>query len=92
MDKFGVIVLNGSGQAEIGEVMGWTAEERPHPSPQAGRGRTAARRGRRQGGRRGRPPTRSGSDRPLLGATSSHGSGLRRGGDSLNDRIDDDES
>ena len=26
MDKFGVIVLNGYGQAEIGEVIGWTAE------------------------------------------------------------------
>jgi acyl-coenzyme A synthetase/AMP-(fatty) acid ligase len=43
MDKFGVVVLNGYGQAEIGEVIGWTAEDarsnpgklgaagRPHP-------------------------------------------------------------
>jgi long-chain acyl-CoA synthetase len=31
-DKFGVIVLNGYGQAEIGEVIGWTAADaREHP-------------------------------------------------------------
>lgn len=31
-DKFGVTVLNGYGQAEIGEVIGWTvAEARAHP-------------------------------------------------------------
>lgn len=32
MDKFGVTVLNGYGQAEIGEVIGWTAADaRAHP-------------------------------------------------------------
>ncbi len=32
MDKFGVVVLNGYGQAEIGEVIGWTAlDAREHP-------------------------------------------------------------
>jgi acyl-coenzyme A synthetase/AMP-(fatty) acid ligase len=32
MDKFGVTVLNGYGQAEIGEVIGWTAADaRQHP-------------------------------------------------------------
>src|SRR5207302_3159961 len=43
MDRFGVFVLNGYGQAEIGEVIGWTAADakaypdkigaagRPHP-------------------------------------------------------------
>jgi acyl-coenzyme A synthetase/AMP-(fatty) acid ligase len=31
-DKFGVVVLNGYGQAEIGEVIGWTAADaRGHP-------------------------------------------------------------
>jgi long-chain acyl-CoA synthetase len=31
-DKFGVIVLNGYGQAEVGEVIGWTAADaREHP-------------------------------------------------------------
>jgi long-chain acyl-CoA synthetase len=31
-DKFGVVVLNGYGQAEIGEVIGWTAADaRDHP-------------------------------------------------------------
>lgn len=31
-DKFGVVVLNGYGQAEIGEVIGWTAADaREHP-------------------------------------------------------------
>lgn len=31
-DKFGVVVLNGYGQAEIGEVIGWTAADaRAHP-------------------------------------------------------------
>src|SRR6185437_4699407 len=30
--KFGVVVLNGYGQAEIGEVIGWTAADaREHP-------------------------------------------------------------
>jgi acyl-CoA synthetase (AMP-forming)/AMP-acid ligase II len=32
MDKFGVVVLNSYGQAEIGEVVGWTAADaREHP-------------------------------------------------------------
>jgi long-chain acyl-CoA synthetase len=32
MEKFGVVVLNGYGQAEIGEVIGWTAADaREHP-------------------------------------------------------------
>jgi acyl-coenzyme A synthetase/AMP-(fatty) acid ligase len=32
MDKFGVTVLNGYGQAEVGEVIGWTAADaRAHP-------------------------------------------------------------
>src|SRR5262249_57701944 len=31
-DRFGVVVLNGYGQAQIGEVIGWTAADaRPHP-------------------------------------------------------------
>src|SRR5262249_30972460 len=31
-EKFGVVVLNGYGQAEIGEVIGWTAADaRAHP-------------------------------------------------------------
>jgi acyl-coenzyme A synthetase/AMP-(fatty) acid ligase len=31
-DKFGIVVLNGYGQAEIGEVIGWTAADaREHP-------------------------------------------------------------
>ena len=31
-EKFGVTVLNGYGQAEIGEVIGWTADDaRDHP-------------------------------------------------------------
>lgn len=32
MDRFGVVVLNGYGQAEVGEVIGWTAADaRAHP-------------------------------------------------------------
>jgi acyl-coenzyme A synthetase/AMP-(fatty) acid ligase/alkylation response protein AidB-like acyl-CoA dehydrogenase len=31
-DRFGVVVLNGYGQAEVGEVIGWTADDaRAHP-------------------------------------------------------------
>jgi long-chain acyl-CoA synthetase len=40
MDRFGVIVLNGYGQAEIGEVIGWTADDaRAHPEKLGAAGR-----------------------------------------------------
>jgi long-chain acyl-CoA synthetase len=39
-DKFGVTVLNGYGQAEIGEVIGWTANDaREHPEKVGAAGR-----------------------------------------------------
>ncbi len=39
-DKFGAFVLNGYGQAEIGEVIGWTAEDaRTHPDKVGAAGR-----------------------------------------------------
>ncbi len=39
-DKFGVVVLNGYGQAEIGEVVGWTAADaRAHPEKLGAAGR-----------------------------------------------------
>src|SRR5204862_4164882 len=39
-DKFGVVVLNGYGQAEIGEVIGWTAADaKEHPEKIAAPGR-----------------------------------------------------
>jgi acyl-CoA synthetase (AMP-forming)/AMP-acid ligase II len=40
IDKFGVVVLNGYGQAEIGEVIGWTAADaREHPEKLGALGR-----------------------------------------------------
>ena len=59
-DKFGVTVLNGYGQAEIGEVIGWTAADaQEHPEkigaigrPHPGRRDQGARRRRRRGRRR----------------------------------------
>jgi len=39
-DRFGVVVLNGYGQAEIGEVIGWTAADaRDHPEKVGAAGR-----------------------------------------------------
>jgi acyl-CoA synthetase (AMP-forming)/AMP-acid ligase II/alkylation response protein AidB-like acyl-CoA dehydrogenase len=39
-DRFGVVVLNGYGQAEIGEVIGWTsADARAHPEKLGAAGR-----------------------------------------------------
>jgi long-chain acyl-CoA synthetase len=39
-DRFGVVVLNSYGQAEIGEVVGWTAEDaRTHPDKLGAAGR-----------------------------------------------------
>jgi acyl-CoA synthetase (AMP-forming)/AMP-acid ligase II len=39
-DRFGVVVLNGYGQAEIGEVIGWTAADaREHPEKLGAAGR-----------------------------------------------------
>jgi acyl-CoA synthetase (AMP-forming)/AMP-acid ligase II len=43
MDKFGVVVLNSYGQAEIGEVIGWTAADaRDHPEKLGALGRPHA--------------------------------------------------
>lgn len=40
MDKFGTIVLNGYGQAEVGEVIGWTAADaKTHPEKLGAAGR-----------------------------------------------------
>ncbi|HEX4490254.1 MAG TPA: AMP-binding protein [Acidimicrobiia bacterium] len=40
IDKFGVVVLNGYGQAEIGEVIGWSARDaREHPEKLGALGR-----------------------------------------------------
>ena len=42
-DRFGVVVLNSYGQAEIGEVIGWTAEDaRSHPDKIGAAGRPHA--------------------------------------------------
>lgn len=42
-EKFGVVVLNGYGQAEIGEVIGWTADDaRHHPEKLGAVGRPHA--------------------------------------------------
>jgi long-chain acyl-CoA synthetase len=42
-DKFGAFVLNGYGQAELGEVIGWTAEDaRAHPEKVGAAGRPHA--------------------------------------------------
>ena len=58
MDRFGVTVLNSYGQAEVGEVIGWTAADaREHPEKLGAAGSTTPRGGHR-GGRRGRPPRR----------------------------------
>ena len=65
-DKFGVTVLNGYGQAEIGEVIGWTAADaREHPEKIGAVGRPARRcrrqdLGRRRGGGAARPPAADG--------------------------------
>ena len=78
MDRFGVIVLNGYGQAEIGEVIGWTAEDaRTHPEKLGAAGRPHAGVDVKVVDEEGRP-LGSGSDRPAAGAAASHGGGLRR--------------
>jgi acyl-coenzyme A synthetase/AMP-(fatty) acid ligase len=42
-DKFGVVILNGYGQAEIGEVIGWTAvDAKEHPEKVGAAGRPHA--------------------------------------------------
>jgi acyl-coenzyme A synthetase/AMP-(fatty) acid ligase len=42
-DKFGVVVLNGYGQAELGEVIGWSADDaRSHPDKLGAAGRAHA--------------------------------------------------
>ena len=76
-EQFGVAVLNGYGQAEIGEVIGWTAADTvEHPDKVGAVGRPASRcrapdrrRRRRHGG--------TGRGRGAVRAPAEHGAGLR---------------
>ncbi len=89
MDRFGVIVLNGYGQAEIGEVIGWTAEDaRTHPEKLGAAGRPhkgVAVKVVDEGGR----PLGPGVSGQLLVRPPRMAAGYA-GGDSLHDRIDED--
>ena len=83
--KFGVSVLNGYGQAELGEVIGWTAADaRDHPEKVGAVGRAHPgvdlRIGERDGDGVGRllvrPPRRAlgaGADDPLAGRVDAEG-------------------
>ena len=77
-DKFGVTVLNGYGQAEVGEVIGWTAADaREHPDKIGAVGRPhpgVAIKVMDEGG----PPAPAGTVGELLVRPPRHGRGLRR--------------
>ncbi len=89
IDRFGVIVLNGYGQAEIGEVIGWTAEDaRTHPEKLGAAGRPHAGVDVKVVDEESRPLA-SGETGQLLVRPPRMAAGYA-GGDSLDDRIDDD--
>ena len=85
-DKFGVTVLNGYGQAEIGEVIGWTAADaRDHPEKIGAVGRPHPASPSRWWERTGRCIRRQ--RRRVAGAATADGLGVR-GRQSLDDRLD----
>ena len=89
MDRFGVIVLNGYGQAEIGEVIGWTAEDaRTYPEKLGAAGRPHPGVDVKVVDEEGRP-LGPGVTGQLLVRPPRMAAGYA-GGDSLDDRIDDD--
>jgi acyl-CoA synthetase (AMP-forming)/AMP-acid ligase II len=89
MDRFGVIVLNGYGQAEIGEVIGWTAEDaRKHPEKLGAAGRPHAGVDIKVVDEEGRPLD-AGVTGQLLVRPPRMAAGYA-GGDSLEDRVDED--
>jgi acyl-CoA synthetase (AMP-forming)/AMP-acid ligase II len=89
MDRFGVIVLNGYGQAEIGEVIGWTAEDaRTHPEKLGAAGRPHTGVDVKVVDEEGEP-LGPGVTGQLLVRPPRMAAGYA-GGDSLDDRIDDD--
>jgi long-chain acyl-CoA synthetase len=88
MDRFGVIVLNGYGQAEIGEVIGWTAEDaRTYPEKLGAAGRPHHGVDVKVLDEEGRP-LGPGVTGQLLVRPPRMAAGYA-GGDSLSDRIDD---
>ncbi len=88
MNRFGVIVLNGYGQAEIGEVIGWTAEDaRTYPEKLGAAGRPHPGVDVKVLDEEGRP-LGPGVTGQLLVRPPRMAAGYA-GGDSLNDRIDD---
>ncbi len=85
-DKFGVFVLNGYGQAEIGEVIGWTAADaRAHPDKVGAVGRPHP--GVDLKVERGGDPAEEGEVGELLVRPPSMAAGYASGGE-LSDRID----
>jgi acyl-CoA synthetase (AMP-forming)/AMP-acid ligase II len=89
IDKFGVVVLNGYGQAEIGEVIGWTAADaREHPEKLGALGRPHPGVDVRIAPEPGDPPDDGGVGRLLVRAPSM-AAGDATGGD-FADRIDPD--
>ncbi len=89
MNRFGVIVLNGYGQAEIGEVIGWTAEDaRTYPEKLGAAGRPHPGVDVKVVDEESRPLA-PGVTGQLLVRPPRMAAGYA-GGDSLDDRIDDD--
>jgi long-chain acyl-CoA synthetase len=87
MSKFGVTVLNGYGQAEIGEVIGWTAADaREHPDKLGAVGRPHAGVAIQVVDEEGRPRS-AGALGELLVKPPSMAAGYASG-ESLGDRID----
>ena len=88
-DRFGVTVLNGYGQAELGEVIGWTAADaRAHPDKIGAVGRPHGGVDVKIVGDDGRPLP-AGEPGELLVRPPRRAVGYVAGGD-LEDRIDDD--
>ena len=78
MAKFGVTVLNSYGQAEVGEVIGWTAADAWAASREAGCGRAPALRSGHQGRRPGRQVRRCRCRRSAAGPAAADGRRLCR--------------
>lgn len=88
MDRFGVTVLNGYGQAEIGEVIGWTAADaKAHPEKLGAAGRPHQGVDIKVVDSAGRPTT-SGQAGELLVRPPRMAAGYA-GGESMADRLDD---
>ena len=75
--KFGASVLNSYGQAEIGEVIGWTAADAKEHPGEGRRHRPPARGSGAEAGRRRRRAPQHRRDRRALRASTQHGGRVR---------------